>query len=98
MYPILFWGVPGVIAAGLLRALALAARGQWRGFRLCYASAWLLVAGAWIFAIAVPAGSHASASGDFALRMFLVSFVGALAAVAVGILVLALWAWRERRP
>ena len=98
MYPILFWVVSGLVAAGLSGALALAARGQWRGFRLSYVSAWVLVAGAWIFAIAVPAGSHASASGDFALRMFLVSFVGALAAVAIGLLALALWAWRERRP
>jgi hypothetical protein len=97
MHEILFWAVCALIAFCLLGAFACAALGRWRDFRILYVPAWALVAAAWIVAIAVPAGGHATASGDFALRMILVSFAGAIAAAVTGLLALALWAWRERR-
>jgi hypothetical protein len=97
MDQILFWGLSGLIAAALIGALAFALIGWWREFRIFYVSAWALVAGGWIFAIVVPTGSHASQSGMFAWALLIVSFVGGVAAAVTGMLVLGLWAWRERR-
>lgn len=97
MYQLLFLGLSGLIIAALVGSLACAAFGQWRDFRIAYVSVWAAVAGSWIFAIAVPTGSHSSPSGEFSLQMFMISVAGGAAAAVTGILVLGIWAWRERK-
>ena len=97
MEQILFWGFSGLVGAALIGALAFAAVGRWREFRIVYVSAWALVAGGWIYAVVVPTGSHASASGMFAWALLINTFVGGVAAAVTGLIVLGIWAWRKRR-